>query len=86
MASGDAIEEELLFNFRSQTLWPIFTEEARLRSLANLKDVAKKLGITESLQGGFLGKTSEIVGSFLGISKTTMERLKYEHEEHPEIV
>ena len=62
------------------SLWPIFAEEARLRTLASLKNVAKKI---VSPRGGLRGKTSEIVGSFLGISKTTMERLKYiyDHED-----
>ena len=70
----------------AMTLWPIFAEEARLRSLANLRNVAETIG---GLPGGRRGRTAEIVGSFLGLSKATMERLKYiyDHEdEFPKIV
>jgi len=63
------------------TLWPLFAEEARLRSLANLKQ------FSDQVPGpGRRGQTRDIVAGFLGISGRTMERLKYEHEEHPEIV
>lgn len=62
----------------AMTLWPIFAEEARARMLAGTLSPT-----------GLKGETAEIVGSFLGIGKTTMKRLKYiyDHEdEFPKIV